>query len=698
MELRAPASLWVSVGGSSGSTVRWNLETFQIEAVLFPMPNVPTSALVIDPTGRFALIRRAGITLLCDAITLKPIRELGNVPAFPCLQTGASFSPDALLLAYFETLGDGAIVAQIRDAGTGEIVRSSTPMKQHEPAPVACHLGQKELRVLHSDGTLTRLPIDPTRAAESTHMEDASVTLNHAVFSSTGNSVLVAQDLGAYDTPRLAVLSYGEENAASLEADLLRQRFPWSRQPSLWTGLMRDTADPSLRLLDETTLSPSAHTSPLITEAELTCAAFHNEWLLSGDSQGTVMIHRYLAPPPEEASMSRTAQAIVNPPAARDIPPDALNELRERLARQQPVSQKHYKALRTIFDKAEDKAVLGAIKKAGGSGALAATCLELALASNKPHRIRACLAAAEDMPPLLRRLARSRIAWLEDKKAEAIIGWPDEFPSLAEVRKREDWDGWEQANFSHAMEQFRLCMKQELDAIQVPPDASPAQLDELTTRLFDPATLRAVGDKRYAKACLDAAMALSDTPEQSTNTLRLATLARQYGSPPELCLRAEALSFTALGDYEKARERWVRLITEYPVENHLPGDYAEAAYTSFENADPVQAMAILATGMHRFPNDANFALRAGWVSLLTGNAERAYRFLTTGHRIGYPAEKAENALLLLAIAAVQTSAVDDAMMYYDELIRLDEDWRDPNTIETLEWPEELKASLRQLAW
>ena len=107
---------------------------------------------------------------------------------------------------------------------------------------------------------------------------------------------------------------------------------------------------------------------------------------------------------------------------------------------------------------------------------------------------------------------------------------------------------------------------------------------------------------------------------------------------------------------------------------------------------------ILTTGTHRFPNDANFALRAGWVSLLTGNSERAYRFLTTGQRIGYPEEKRENATLLLAIAAAQTGAFEDAQAWYEDLKRLDDDWLDPATIETLEWPEELKASLRQLAW
>jgi outer membrane protein assembly factor BamD (BamD/ComL family) len=156
------------------------------------------------------------------------------------------------------------------------------------------------------------------------------------------------------------------------------------------------------------------------------------------------------------------------------------------------------------------------------------------------------------------------------------------------------------------------------------------------------------------------------------------------------------VALTALGDYKHAHDRWVTLITEHPVQDQQPGDYAEASYTAFENSDPKQAMTILTTGMHRFPNDANFALRAGWVALLTGNAERAYRFLLTGRQIGYPAEKLENATALLAIAAAQTGADEDAAAFYQDLVRLDADWKKPETIDTLNWPDELKAFLRQL--
>jgi hypothetical protein len=99
--------------------------------------------------------------------------------------------------------------------------------------------------------------------------------------------------------------------------------------------------------------------------------------------------------------------------------------------------------------------------------------------------------------------------------------------------------------------------------------------------------------------------------------------------------------------------------------------------------------------MHRFPQDGNFALRAGWVALLTGNSERAYRFLREGQRIGFPAEKLENATALLVIAAAQTGANDDAAVYFQDLLRIDPAWADYATLDTLEWPEELKAVLGQ---
>ena len=211
--------------------------------------------------------------------------------------------------------------------------------------------------------------------------------------------------------------------------------------------------------------------------------------------------------------------------------------------------------------------------------------------------------------------------------------------------------------------------------------------------------MEAVGKARFATACLKAALAFSAFKDETATTFKLASIARSLGEAPAPCLRAEAMALTALGDYQRARERWITLITEHPggdpPARRLRGSRLHFLRKRRSRARPWRSSPPASTA---FPSDANFALRAGWVALLTGNAERAYRFLLTGRQIGYPAEKLENATALLAIAAVQTGATEDAAVFYQDLIRLDPAWEKAETIESLEWPEELKASLRQLVW
>jgi hypothetical protein len=241
-------------------------------------------------------------------------------------------------------------------------------------------------------------------------------------------------------------------------------------------------------------------------------------------------------------------------------------------------------------------------------------------------------------------------------------------------------------------------MQGELATLELPEDHDAGQRHALLERLTDPETLRAVGRRRLASACLKAALAFSQVSGEAEAALLLASLARTHGEAPEACLRAEARALSLLGDHTKAHDRWILLLTEYPVATHEPADYADAAYTAFEVADPRQAMEILTTGLQRFPEDADFALRAGWIALLTGNPERAYAFLLAGRRTGFAADKVEHATVLLTIAAAQSGQADDATALFEELTTLNAAWRDPKTIEDLSWPDELKATLRQLTW
>ncbi len=794
----APSSLWVSLNGLANTSVRWNLETLQIENVLFASNTGPTRSLIFDPQHQFAVIQRAAATLLCNARSLKPIRDLGPIPDFLTPSAVIVFSPDGLLVAHpaFVSNQDHSIIWHIKDTATGEILRSSDPIPATSSRPLAACLDRRELRVLHADGNLLGMPISPVEPVRNTP-QAKPMTLLHAQFANDGNSALTLDAQGTHQSPILTTLSFGTNADTSLTPQSLAERFPWSRNPNIWNGLLHDSNFGELEITDHEVKLSNGNPSLVRAKTTITAAAFAGDDVLVGETNGTLTIHRLLplparvtvknaAIPPDAKSLTslknltealsgicyhekeRTfthlgsterLKALENCnfksietifpglnfdpviAAAKSIQtrrsaPEALLPLWERLARADPSGKSWPDILKLskelvnnpwhqeltaavvardtetppvspwtatarmtrIFETGDTTAILSAIHEAGAKGPSAASALSLALESVHPEWIAVCLESATDLPPVLLRIAKSRIAWLEGRKADALSVWPEHFPTLAEIRQDQDWEGWEQADYSPTLEKIRQCVMDELNAIAVPENSNAEQRKAVADRLRDPVTRATVGRARFANACLNAALAFSAFKEDKETTFQLANQARELGAAPEPCLRAEALALTALGDYKEAHPRWIELITEHPVETHLPGDYAEAAYTAFENADPRQAMEILTTGIHRFPNDGNFALRAGWVALLTGNSERAYQFLQTGQRIGFPAEKLENATALLAIAAAQSGANDDATVYFKDLLKISADWANPQTIETLEWPEELKATLRQLTW
>jgi tetratricopeptide (TPR) repeat protein len=742
----APSSLWVGLGGDIHTTVRWNLETLRLESVLFPVGKVETRSLVMGPDNRSLVIARGPANLLCDAATLKPIRDLGPPPDFLTPASTLVFSPDGLLIAHPVHVSekDRSIVWHLRDAASGQILRTSDPTAADRPQPLAAWLDRTRLKVLHADGSLLELPVNPVEPALSTPLAKP-VKLLHAHFSTDGNSVLTLQDAGPHQPPELSVISYAETDDGTLKPEHLAAAHPWSIGPNLWNGLMKNPDHAPFGISENRLQIFAPPHAPVLTEGGITSAAFGPDSVITGDAGGIVSLHRLLPLPvrkdagtagvsgfpqlaaalagcrydeatrdfvrltPAERAVAlegidpatvfpkldfTNVIAAFKSAAPREPAADALQLLPERLLRSRPAGEPELREIGTAFRGGETEAVLTAIRGTGGKGPAAAAALAFSLDSEKPEWIEACLSTSVDLPPLLRRLALSRVAWLQGRKAEALANWPEVFPVLTDVRLREDWDGWEQVDFQPALDRLRECVSGELAAIAVPENATAEQRRAVADRLNDPATVIAVGRARFADACLRAALAFSSHQEETETTFQLATLARNMGAAPEPCLRAEALALTGQGDYQNALPRWLRLITEHPVETHLPGDYAEAAYTAFENLDPGQAMRILTTGMHRFPQDANFALRAGWVALLTGNSERAYRFLREGQRIGYPEEKLENATALLTIAAAQSGADDDAAVYFQNLLEIDPAWSDPTTLDSLDWPEELEATLR----
>jgi tetratricopeptide (TPR) repeat protein len=753
VDFAPPSSLWLALGGKSSTVVRWDLESRRVEATLFPLESAPVRSLTVDETGRFAVIERAGTALLCDAANLKPIRDLGPLPEKNAPHAVIAFSPDGLLLAH-PAMADAGLIWHIRETKSGSILRSSDPVPASRPSGLAARLDRDALTILLENGDRVRIPVSPVQPI-TTVPQDPALILRHAAFSPDADAALVLLESSPHERPQPAMFDFTGADTPAPRTLRLLELHPWDLGPVIWSGLMRDA--PETVTTSGNTLvfpgNPIAELSFAAAPAALVKTPSHH--LLSGDASGNLVLHRFIPPPashgnpaPPQPAAAPTLAALdavtaflaglrieensatpistdhrlaamrgldtaalaslfpeIDPQPWLDsaadiqpspIPDDALAHLAERLVRAN--ARPRFEAIEEAFANADPEAVTAAIDRAGPKGPAAALCLSLALASTHPEWIDACLAQAADLPELVRRIAVSRIAWLQDRKADAIAGWPDAFPDLAHVRQREDWDGWEAADFGPALENLRLCVGEELAKLELPPNPTPEQRQTLFDHLANPATITAVGKPRFAKACLRTALAFAAFPEETEKTFQLASFARNLGESPAVCLRAEAMALTALGDFVQARDRWIDLITNHPVASHEPGDYAEAAYTSFENADPRQAMAILTTGIHRFPHDANFALRAGWVALLTGNAEPAYRYLLTGRQIGYPQEKLENATALMAIAAVQTGASEDAAVFYQELIRIDPAWEKPETIETLPWPEELKASLRQLAW
>lgn len=749
-------SLWVSLNGSASTTVRWNLATGRLENVLFPIAPGPTRFLAMDAGHQVIVVGRAETTLLCHAGTLKPIRDLGKLPAGVDPAAVIAFSPDGLLLGHpsWQTDGKPGVIWHLRDAKTGEIIRSSERIDEGKAAGIAAWLGGDRLDVLLEDGTLVHMPISPVEPITTTPQE-GKVRLEHARFQADGAAAFALMDQGPHDPPGQVMIDFrGGETPTPDPLDLL-QRAPWSPHPSVWSGLMRGSAA-TIAVDGGVVRFPGCAMAGLHAGQEVTAIARVGGELVIGTRGGDLVFHSPVPPARRHegnaavkgaltagaadslvrlsvfltgmrmdsgalkaAAIEERLEAIkacdfnllgtifpgLDPRPWIDavdsfhptVPaPDALAVLSERLVKAQ--AKPSQAAIEEAFANADADAVLKAISEAEGKGPAASLCLQLALGSTHPEWISACLKSAVDLPPLLQRIAVSRIAWLDGRKADAIAGWPDTFPDYSLIRQREDWEGWEAADFAPALEGLKLCVGEELAKLELPEHATAEQRKALFDHLSDPATIQAVGKARFARACLRTALAFSAFKEENERTLKLASLARDLGEEPAPCLRAEAMSLTALGDYQQARDRWIELISNHPVATHEPGDYAEAAYTSFENADPRQAMAILTTGIHRFPNDANFALRAGWVALLTGNSERAYRFLLTGRQIGYPEDKLENATALMAIAAVQSGAIEDANVFYQDLMRMDRAWENPETVETLEWPEELKASLRQLAW
>lgn len=715
--------LWVGMGGEHGTVARWKLAELSLDAVLFPVVDTVPRSMIPCPRGERLVVERAGVLLLLDATTLKPTADLGGLPQTVTPESVIVFSPDGLLFAHPAAEG-GRLVWLLRDAQTGQVLRRYEPEAESELSrPLAATLDRRQLRVLHGNGVVMTIPVSPVDAPVI-ELPEAPMHLAHAQYSAAGRSWLGSLDRGPLESPVLKCLPEDAEHGVGELMGEFMWRFPWSRQPGIWRGLMRDEESAPWIVRNDTLFFRSETIAPIHAPAAVHAVARAPGAVFAGCVDGSLVRFQLLPLPdarePAQAIVANEAavDALVNLAAAlcgieydenrrtdgaldagarlaaaRDCDPVALAGMFPGLDFSGTLD-----SLRAITPRVADEELLRPLTLRLEPADPKATALAAAFESASPGEIADCLANGDDMPPLLRALAESRIAWLEGRKMEAIARWPEPFPDYTRLRLTQDWSGWERPDFGPFLDAFHDDVKGELLTLRLPENATPAQCEALFNRLTDPQTAQALGRPRLAAFCLEAAKSLAAFTDDSARTLVLATIAYNFGADPAAALRIMARAHAAAGDHEAAHQRWIELISDQPGDGHMAEDYSEAAYSAFETFNSDQAMEILLAGIRRFPGDAHYALRAGWIALLSGQDKHAYRFLLAGKQAGYAAEETERATVLLAITAARNGDVFEADAIFEELTTNHPAWSDPATIEALDWPEDLKSTLRQFTW
>ncbi|MBK1883412.1 WD40 repeat domain-containing protein [Luteolibacter pohnpeiensis] len=758
----ANGSLWVSLSQGRqrdelNTTVRWDAISWSMRAELFPVHGASTSSLTVSPNGKYLVVQRGSgdhaVTLLCDAWTMEPIRDLGSLPDHTNPSSVLVFSPDDLLLARPEA---DHLTWDICDSATGEVFRSE---KLNSPA-VAARLDRSGLQLLMPDASVTQISLTPNEQISNLPAPYPAKILQGVYLLGKSQPALLL-DQGANLPRKLAIKD---------RTDLLA--IPWSRQSSVWANLV-PSKDSPLTVQKTTTFFNGANRSPIRSSGEVTALAFEGNKAYVGTRSGMLEIYTLLpatknepsgidAPePPDTESISalgsicsalcglefREQDSMLHPlndderyqrlsiirttelkkvlpeidfgdvlnAVAGDppigLPADVTKPLWDRLNRSkwvgheieedsssQPPSTDPLKVVRELFESGDKDQILSYLEQSPKKGPVAAEALRLAMKSNESAIISACVQRAEDLPPLLQRLAASRIGILEKRLPEVISLWPNGVPRYDKIRMVQNWDGWEQVDFEAAFDQLQSTLDQELAPLSLPEDPTVEQMHQLAKRLLSPETLAQVGRKTLAVACSDAAYTMAKLRDTADEANQIANLALKLGADPAPCIRSQATALTTLEHYQDAHEAWISLITDYPAEAHVPHDFTEAAYSAFQLGKGKQAMNILGKGMSEFPQNADYALQSGWIALLTERPEFAYDFLLVGLAAGYADDSQENALALLAISAAQSGYPEEAQRHFQELVELNPDWKDPATLETLNWPDGLKATLRQLTW
>lgn len=151
--------LFVAIGGDHSTVIRWDIsgEEPTVAAVMFPAKDRDITHLSLSPDSRYLLVHRDETSLLCHAETLKPIAALHPFTEKFDPETCQPFSENSLLLASPFAEVTGNITWRIRDAATGQVLRSETIRNLSQP--LAANFEGTTLQIIKQDGTGIAIPL-----------------------------------------------------------------------------------------------------------------------------------------------------------------------------------------------------------------------------------------------------------------------------------------------------------------------------------------------------------------------------------------------------------------------------------------------------------------------------------------------------------------------------------------------------------
>jgi tetratricopeptide (TPR) repeat protein len=614
-------SLYAAIAGSHPTVVRWDLTaTPRAAAVLFPAGAKPISHLSrprsLSRSGKYLLVHRGDVNLLCDAEALKPIRNLGTFPQGLNRVDLQPFSANSLLLAHPIASENNTLTWQIRDTATGDSLR--TEKLPLYPRPNAASFEDTSLVLGLENGDRLTVPLLGKVTKQFVGGITRIVHPPQKEFTSESNTIT-----------RHQVIPHTSKDSLS---------------PALLDAIAGYSLNPTTQSLEE-----------IPTPNRLQTLSGHFPEIPN-------TFHIYSS---ETAVLNRLSTAF----------PEEFPEL-------SAPSRAYAQIIRETFAAGDPAAISAVIRALPPSGLATSTALFLALKSGNREFIDQAFEAAQDLPPVLADIRDDRSNLTET--------------DLALLREEQDWIGYESPNFSEVINTRRERKSSLIAKLQLPAKPTESDVQDFLAEVLSPDANDKLSREAVAEIVLTAARPLTRDPDLAASSLMLTAAAERLGSPRPAILRTRATASATLSDFKSAHRDWIDLITNQPEAAHLASDYSEAAYTAFETGDPRQAIQILNTGLFRFPNDIPFAIRAGWIALLTDHPDEALICLTRATKLGLPPSEIENTTALLAIAHMQLDDPDTAISYLAQLKAISPKWGDPETLEKLPWPEPLKESLRQL--